>query len=99
MQALMQAFDRAIPDSNDISSFAIVAYDSIGWGGIRTLGTLRYTRSPGVPNRPLWHPSNAGQDIEANGHLLQLILGAAAWHAALGLFLIQGSLQGIQLGF
>ena len=28
-----------------------------GWGGIRTLGTLRYTRSPGVPNRPLWHPS------------------------------------------
>gem|GEM_PF-4590376 len=28
-----------------------------GWGGIRTLGTLRYTRFPGVPNRPLWHPS------------------------------------------
>jgi hypothetical protein len=29
-----------------------------GWGGIRTRGTLRYTRSPGVPNRPLWHPSS-----------------------------------------
>jgi hypothetical protein len=28
-----------------------------GWGGIRTLGTFRYTRFPGVPNRPLWHPS------------------------------------------
>jgi hypothetical protein len=28
-----------------------------GWGGIRTLGTFRYTRFPGVPDRPLWHPS------------------------------------------
>src|SRR3990170_987224 len=28
-----------------------------GGGGIRTHGTRRYTRSPGVPIRPLWHPS------------------------------------------
>lgn len=28
-----------------------------GWGGIRTPGTLRYTRFPGVHNRPLCHPS------------------------------------------
>src|SRR6202023_828315 len=29
-----------------------------GWGGIRTRGTFRYTRFPGVPNRPLWDPSS-----------------------------------------
>src|SRR5262249_42960102 len=28
-----------------------------GWGGIRTPGTFRYTRFPGVHNRPLCHPS------------------------------------------
>ena len=32
-----------------------------GRGGIRTLGTLRYTRSPGVPVQPLLHPSR-GRD-------------------------------------
>jgi hypothetical protein len=34
-----------------------------GWGGIRTRGTFRYTRFPGVPNRPLWHPSCRSLDF------------------------------------
>jgi hypothetical protein len=46
-----------------------------GWGGIRTLGTLRYTRSPGVPNRPLWHPSERDYDTETSSSPLQLISG------------------------
>src|SRR5262245_26456375 len=32
-------------------------YEGNGWGGIRTPGTFRYTRFPGVHNRPLCHPS------------------------------------------
>src|SRR5207249_7311215 len=28
-----------------------------GWGGIRTPGAFRHTRSPGVHNQPLCHPS------------------------------------------
>ena len=32
-----------------------------GWGGIRTPDTFRYTRFPGVRNRPLCHPSISGR--------------------------------------
>ena len=28
-----------------------------GWGGIRTPGAFQHTRSPGVHNQPLCHPS------------------------------------------
>ncbi len=38
---------------------------ALGWGGIRTRGTLRYTRFPGVPNRPLWHPSKRASRHDA----------------------------------
>ena len=44
-----------------------------GWGGIRTLGTLRYTRFPGVPNRPLWHPSLRAGDTPASKCQFQLV--------------------------
>jgi hypothetical protein len=30
-----------------------------GWGGIRTPGAVRHTRSPGVHNQPLCHPSES----------------------------------------
>jgi hypothetical protein len=50
-------------------------YEYTGWGGIRTRGTLRYTRFPGVPDRPLWHPSKKqGGDSEAETPEFQLKL-------------------------
>jgi hypothetical protein len=40
-------------------AFGLVArlYEGNGWGGIRTPGAFRHTRSPGVHNQPLCHPS------------------------------------------
>src|SRR5216117_3131345 len=34
-----------------------LSHDGNGWGGIRTPGAFRHTRSPGVHNQPLCHPS------------------------------------------
>lgn len=39
-----------------------------GGGGIRTHEALRPTRSPGVPNQPLLHPSEPGSEPRSGGH-------------------------------
>ena len=48
----------------------ICSQDTGGWGGIRTPDTFRYTRFPGVRNRPLCHPSMSGRKlITENGEI------------------------------
>gem|GEM_PF-4486487 len=37
---------------------AFIYAEKSGWAGIRTLGTFRHTRFPGVRIRPLCHPSH-----------------------------------------
>ncbi len=56
------------------SGLIIRIYRYGGWGGIRTRGTFRYTRFPGVPNRPLWHPSCRSLDFGFGRVRLQMKL-------------------------
>ena len=55
--AIALAILKWMPNTVFVSNYTEWTYDYTGWGGIRTRGTFRYTRFPGVPNRPLWHPS------------------------------------------